>query len=345
MQRAIWLLFFGLIQGACYSIKQAYWFNNAYNSRIPIQSVLEKPAGFQTKFPRAKLALSREVLRFAEEEGLNTGNSYQHYIPEESAEVSYYVQAAYADKLESLTWWFPLVGRVPYLGFFNVRERDDMARALRDQGYDVSVGTVGAFSSLGWFEDPIYASMTKRTDADFIQLLFHELVHRTFWSRGSVVFNENLAEFVSLKLTENFLLEKREGKGLTEFRAHQADQERLRLWLRDLKEELKTVYSKSDLSREERLQLKAETIAKFRTQLFPNMETEAYAASRKKNWNNASILGAALYSPDTERFSKALECLGPVDMGTFLSVIESAEAKVGSAERAFDSICERRKAF
>lgn len=344
MRQKFWLLFFTLPLSACYSLKQAYWFNNAYNSRLPVASIVAAPSSPKSNFPRAKLALSREVLDYAKEEGLNTGGSYQHYIPEESAQVSYYVQAAYADRLESLTWWFPFVGRVPYLGFFNVNERDDMARTLRDQGYDVSVGAVGAFSSLGWFDDPIYASMTKRTDADFVQLLFHELVHRTFWSEGSVVFNENLAEFVSLKLTKSFLLEKKQGKGLEEFRAQQEDQEQLRIWLNNLKDSLSKVYSQEGLSRSERLELKAETIKKYRDELFPQMKTDTYAASRKRSWNNASILAASLYSPDTQRFSEALACLGVVDMGTFLDAIRSAEGKQGSAEKALSSICEGNRA-
>ncbi len=283
--------------------------------------------------------LNRQVMLYAREEGLNVGGAYQHYIPEESAQVSYSVQAAFADRLESKTWWFPLVGRVPYLAFFNIKERDELAQALRSQGFDVSVGSVGAFSSLGWFDDPIYASMTKRSDPDFVQLLFHELAHRTFWSNGSVVFNENLAEFVGLRLAEKFLLEKLNGQGLEDLKAERADQELLRVWLQQLKEALSKVYEQKELTYDQRLDMKAKTIEEFRTERFPVMATKAYAASRNRPWNNASILGASLYSPDTERFSRALDCLGPVKIGTFLDLLKHAEARLGVAEKALESLC------
>jgi len=105
--------------------------------------------------------------------------------------------------LESITWWFPIVGRVPYLGYFSKADRDSKASELRTEGYDVYETGVGAYSSLGWFDDPIYSPMLRRSEADFAHLIFHELTHRTLWIRGSVEFNENLAEYAA-----DFLLEK-----------------------------------------------------------------------------------------------------------------------------------------
>src|SRR5690606_18969091 len=110
-----------------------------------------------------------------------------------------------ADRLEFVTWWFPVVGSVPYIGYFDKADRDAKATELKQQGYDVSVGGAGAFSSLGWFEDPIFSSMLDRGPADTAHLFIHELTHRTLWIPGSTEFNENLAEYVSYRLTPQYL--------------------------------------------------------------------------------------------------------------------------------------------
>ncbi len=333
-------LIFGLIAPvltSCYTLEQAYHFNNAYNSRVKVDGVLSakeiKPD------LRDKLELSRSVLEFAKNHGLNTGGAYKHFIPESSSQVSYLVQAAPVDKLEPLTWWFPFVGSVPYLGYFERERRDEKADALRRQGYDISLGTVGAFSSLGWFDDPIYLSMTKRSDEEFIQMMLHELVHRSFWSKGSVPFNENLAEYVSEKLTEVYLLEFRGGQGIEEMKAKRSDQELLKFWLEDLKENLKANYARRDISRAEKIIEKKRIIELFQRQKFPPLKLAAYSGWKVREWNNASLLGASLYSPDFKKFEQAALCQGGFQAGNFLDRLKKEEKQTDSAELALKNMC------
>ncbi|MFY7929611.1 MAG: aminopeptidase [Oligoflexus sp.] len=327
----------GGLLSSCYTLEQALRFNTAFNSRVPVRDALG--SGLLSETTAGKLRLSRELVDFAAKQGLNTGRAYQHFIPEESAATSYFVQAAHADRFESKTWWFPIVGRVPYLGYFDSADRDREAAALRAQGFDVSIGSVGAFSSLGWFPDPIYASMTKRSDPEYIQLLLHELVHRTFWSQGSVSFNENLAEYASRVLTQRFLKERRGGEGLTELLAVERDQEKLRSWLKGLRQELEAIYSDGALDRGEKLRRKASRIAHWKTERFPEMSTPGYRGVRNRDWNNATILGASLYSPDTERFERAAGCVGAKTIGQFLEALRRAERRISDAERALDHLC------
>ncbi len=336
-----WLISLTLLLtlSGCYSLQQAYWFNNAYNSRVGIDGVIDAARVKGQKDLYSKLSLSRDILSFARAQGLNTGGAYQHFIPEESAEVSYLVQAAYADRLVSLTWWFPLVGRVPYLGYFNREKRNEQAQALRAQGFDVSLGSVGAFSSLGWFDDPIYASMTKRSDPEFVQLLLHELVHRTYWSQGSVTFNENLAEFGSFHLAERFLKGRGDIVGQKSLEDERNDQELLRLWIQGMKEDLQKIFEDSSLNNERKLVLKTEIIQRYKNEKFPSMVTTIYAAARDREWNNASILGASLYSPDTAKFARAFDCSKAADMGQFLKAIKQAESHHSSADDALSSLC------
>jgi len=325
-----------LMLSSCYSLQQAYWFNNAFNSRMPVTAVLQQ-SGLEESAQR-KLLLSRQVLKFAAEQGLNVGDAYQHFIPPGPGTVSYLVQAAAADRLELETWWFPFVGRVPYLGFFDRDARDKQAHKLRADGLDVSLGTVGAFSSLGWFADPIYDAMTRRKDEDFIQLLLHELVHRSFWSKGSAAFNENLAEFVSLHLAEIYLQNYRGGAGLADLKNYKAEKEKLSQWIFALRDALKELYSKP-MDLDQKLKEKALIIASFRRERFPELKNRELAAARDREWNNASILGAALYAPDTERFQKAFDCLQPDHMGDFLEALRHAEDRAPTVDQALDSLC------
>ncbi|HYX38271.1 MAG TPA: aminopeptidase [Oligoflexus sp.] len=324
------------ILSSCYSLQQAYWFNNAFNSRMPVTDVLQQSGLPETA--RRKLQLSRQVLKFADEQGLNVGNAYQHYIPPGPGTVSYLVQAAEADRLALKTWWFPFVGTVPYLGFFNREARDDKAKDLKAEGLDVSLGTVGAFSSLGWFADPIYDAMTKRRDEDYIQLLLHELVHRSFWSKGSAAFNENLAEFASLHLAEVYLKAHRGGAGLAELKNYKAEKEKLSQWIFSLRDALKELYGKP-MDRDQKLKDKAAIILSFRRERFPELTNPELAGARDREWNNASILGAALYAPDTKRFQKAFDCLKPDRMGDFLEALQEAEDRTSTVEQALDSLC------
>jgi len=326
-----------LLLSSCYSLQQAYWFNNAFNSRVPVAEALQSDLG---ETGRKKLLLSRQVLEFAAEQGLNVGNAYQHYIPPGPGTVSYLVQAAAADRLELKTWWFPFIGQVPYLGFFDRDARDAKAQELKAEGLDVSLSTVGAFSSLGWFADPIYDAMTRRRDEDFIELLLHELVHRSFWSKGSAAFNENLAEFAALHLTEIYLKAYRGGVGLQELKNYKEEKEKLSQWIFALRDALKELYSKP-MDREQKLKEKAAIIASFRRERFPELKIPELAAAQNRDWNNASILGAALYAPDTQRFQKAFDCLRPRHMGYFLEALREAEDEAPTVEQALDRLCSK----
>ena len=164
-------------------------------------------------------------------------------------------------------------------------------------------------------------------------------MHRTFWSQGSVTFNENLAEFGSFYLAERFLKAKGEDQGVKSLEDERSDQERLRLWIQSMKQDLQIIYTDGTLTRERKLALKAATIRRYQDEIFPPMITPVYAAARKREWNNASILGASLYSPDTSRFAQAFSCVGAENMGQFLQAIKRAESHHSSADEALASLC------
>jgi predicted aminopeptidase len=328
----------------CYVSRQALHQNDLYNSRRPIEIVLadeRTPAKV-----RDGLALTREILAYAKAQGLRAEGAYRYFVGTDEPYVSYLVQAAYADRLELLTWWFPVVGRVPYLGYFEKGERDAEADRLRAGGYDVSTSGVGAFSSLGWFEDPLFTSMVLRGRADLAHLLFHELTHRTLWVPGSVEFNENLAEYVGDAMTEQFLSGGAPGDAerLEKYRAKREDKELFRAWLVRLKAELTRTYAR--LGAAPRAQVLAAKAAVFERYLKaperPRFKAADFIGSEP--WNNATVLGASLYAPDPTRFAAARTCLGRPSLHAFLVALE-AQLEAGAADgfAALDALCDPAK--
>lgn len=323
----------------CYVLQQAWHQNNLINGREPIEAVRRDP-----KTPdalRSKLDLATDVIAYADEQGLHTERSYRYFIDTPHNAVSFIVQAAKPDALEFKTWWFPVVGRVPYLGFFDVKDRDREARKLEAEGWDVATGGAAAFSSLGFFEDPLYRPMLKQADADLVHLLFHELTHRTFWSNGSAKFNENLAEYVGLTLTRRYLKDKGRAQDYETFLAERRDRNLFRGWLAALRKELTALYgSRHKMAGDQLAAKKAGVFETFTTEKLPRFETARYRWVAEKKWNNASILAASLYTPDTARFERAHACFGAdKPVRAFLDALKLAEDRHDDVFRALDSLC------
>jgi predicted aminopeptidase len=106
------------------------------------------------------------------------------------------VQACEPFALQPKVWDFPIVGTVPYKGFFNKEKALNLRKELETEGYDVSVRNPGGWSTLGWFTDPILSGMLDRSEGDLASLIIHEMVHATVFVKDDVDFNENLADFI-----------------------------------------------------------------------------------------------------------------------------------------------------
>ncbi len=322
----------------CYVTRLALKQNNLINGRAPIAAVIASESTAPTL--RRRLEYIQSTLTYAANNGLNADGAYEFYVDVNAPAISYTVMAAERLRFESRTWWFPFVGRVPYLGFFDKADRDEMGSDLARQGYDVEFGTVGAFSSLGWFDDPIYSTMLRYDDGDLSQMLFHELTHRTLWLTGSVEFNENLAEFIGDTLNDRYTLERGgETRSQVQFdRRH--DRDSFHTWLNNLKHDLELVYSNSKLSDAIKLAKKAEIIQLSVTaEKLPQWRTNLFAYVKIKTWNNAAILAASLYTPNTDRFQNAWACSKSASIGLFLKRLELEARAYSDPFDALDAFC------
>jgi predicted aminopeptidase len=132
-------------------------------------------------------------------------NNYNTIFEVGNKPVLWVITASEPFALSPYEWQFPIVGQVSYKGFFKEELARDEERRLKYLGYDVSRGAVSAWSTLGWFNDPLFSNMLRRTKGDLCNLLFHELFHATYYASGSVEKNENLANFISDHATVQFL--------------------------------------------------------------------------------------------------------------------------------------------
>ena len=161
-------------------------------SREPVVRVLRDPE--LPAAERAKLELLLEARQFAGTGmGLEVGDAYASYAEVPEGALVWVVSAARQTRLESYTWWFPIVGSVTYKGFFEKPDAESLARHLQLEGWDTYTRPSSAFSTLGWFDDPILSNWLRRDDVALVDLLLHELTHRSFYRSGHTDFNESFA--------------------------------------------------------------------------------------------------------------------------------------------------------
>jgi len=147
---------------------------------------------------RARLELARSLVRYAHAElGLNSGGSYDHYADLGRSYVVWNVVATPALSLVPKTWCFPFAGCVPYRGYFQEQAAREFAEGLIEEGLDVDTYGVVAYSTLGWFEDPLLNTFLYQPDLEVAALIFHELAHRRLYVTDHAEFNEAFASFVA----------------------------------------------------------------------------------------------------------------------------------------------------
>lgn len=177
-----------------------------WNAR-PVAEYLADPS-----FPdslKQKLLLIAEARQFAIDSlGLNDTKNYTTMYDQQGKEIMWVVTASEPFQLKAKEWKFPVLGAVPYKGFFEMERALAEKQNLEAKGWDVNVRNPGGWSTLGWFTDPILSNMLLRSEGDLVSLIIHEMVHATVFVKDSVDFNENLASFIGDRGAEQFLISK-----------------------------------------------------------------------------------------------------------------------------------------
>lgn len=191
-----------------------------WNAR-PVAEVMADPA-----FPdslKAKLTLIQEIRRFAIDSlGIQNTDNYTTIFDQKGKPILWVVTACDPYELKPHQWEFPMLGSVPYKGFFDSTKAVTEEKIWKDQGLDTDIGTVAGWSTLGWFKDPILSSMLYRPPGRLANLIIHELTHGTLFIKDNVEYNENLADFVGDEGAKLFLIHKY-GKDSPEYKRYEGN--------------------------------------------------------------------------------------------------------------------------
>jgi predicted aminopeptidase len=163
--------------------------------REPIPAVLARPDLAPDLRERLELVLAART--YARDDlGLDVGDVFGSFAEVDPDQTVHVVSAARRDRLEAITWWWPIAGEVPYRGFFDRADALAESRALAARDLDVDVRPAIAFSTLGWFADPLLSSTAREAPVDLVETVFHELFHTTLYVPGASAFNESAATWV-----------------------------------------------------------------------------------------------------------------------------------------------------
>ena len=308
-------------------------------SKEPIEEVLK--TGHLTDEQKSKVLLTQEVKKFAYDKlKLKESKNYSDYVDLGRPYVVYNVTASKKWKFEPYTWGFPIIGKAPYIGFYNEAKAVDEASDLQKKDYDTNVRGVSAYSTLGYLNDPLLSSMLNYSDYNLANTIIHELVHTHLFIKDNINFNERLAVFVANKGTEMFYLEKEgpQSATLQQVKDENADDELFSKFITKEIDDLKKWYADFDHSknlpadekenlRMERLQLIAKN---FEANLKPNLKSRAYGRLFSKKFNNADLIGYNTYMKSLDDFEKVYQKNG-ANIPDFLKKCEELN-KVDNAE-------------
>ncbi len=276
--------------------------------RRPISEVLARPD--LDPLTKEKLELVLAVRRFAEEElHFEVDGSYATLSDLAKPPTVYIVSAAYRDRLEPYTWWFPIVGRVAYKGFFAEASARSEAARLEAKGYDTYIRTAAAFSTLGWFADPLLPHLLRYHTVTLANVILHELFHNTFYLSGHTAFNESLANFAGSRGTMAFFAS-REGPAGENYRQAVAaweDELTFSRFLAEAADRLEELYRTAP-SQPEALQKREEIFIRLQEEFrrLP-VRVQRDPEFAQKKLNNAVILHYLLYLRELALFEQAYQ--------------------------------------
>jgi len=308
--------------GVHYVSRQAYYQLKMLYGRVPINEAVA--AGHFNEAQQAKLDLVPKIKDFGRRAGLSATDNYSKISVGWDHQI-HTVSACAPLKFKPVKWWFPIVGSVPYLGFFEEPQARWRSQQLKAQGYDVRNGKAGAYSTLGWFEDPLLPHMLKWSEFRLADTILHELAHATLWIPGSVKFNESYANFVGEEAAI-WYLEETYGADSEEVRK-QRDRTRdlghFRRMMHQVYKDLDTLYKDRRIRpRDKRIQKRIilSSLQKRAADVKFRRKRRWVRAVAPGTWNNARLMQFKTYNQDRSRFEAILNEQGG-DLSKFIEAI------------------------
>ena len=276
------------------------------------------------------LAIVERIRAFASSDlALPANGSYTRYADLRRPYVVWNVFAADALSTQLKEWCFPIAGCVGYRGYFAEQDAKSLAAELRNQGYDVYVGGVPAYSTLGWFDDPVLNTFTHYPETEIARLIFHELAHQLTYVEDDTEFNESFASAVETVGVERWLAHHGSPAKQAAFdRAQRYRQDFSRLVLK-YRDRLHSLYE-SNLSSVEKLHSKAQVLSDLKDEYQRIKEKQWNGYSGYDRWfgqdiNNATLASIGLYNRLVPAFLALLAKNGD-DLARFYAAVRHLAA-------------------
>ena len=259
---------------------------------------------------RASLQLVLETRDYAASLGLAAKKTYTTFADVGRDTLLLVLSASPKDCLCPYTWKYPIVGRVPYKGFFDFEMARKSTEELEQRGYDTYVRPSAAFSTLGWFNDPLLSTALERDSVELSSLVFHEIAHNTLYVKSATPFNESFAQMVGYRAAQSFFRERGDTTRAARAQDRWHDEVLLSQYYRDLTERLESLYGsgvdsaaldsgRAAVARWAREQLEGPLGEQFRTYRIGPLSDRPI--------NNARIIAARIYRTRLELFEAWFE--------------------------------------
>jgi predicted aminopeptidase len=297
--------------------------------------------------PRLKkqLQLLQDLRAFADKElKLPVDDHYQKYVDVHRPYIVWNVEAAPEFSMEPKSWWYPLVGSLEYRGYFSKLAAQHYAETLRKKGDDVYVGGASAYSTLGWFKDPVLNTFIFDPESDLAETIFHELGHQRVFARGDTDFNEAFATTVGEEGARRWLRAKGDTNAVERYEAELQRNDEFVHLIMDARQELETLYGdekteagKIKASRKPK-DIPPDRLRQRKKEVFERLQ-QRYSQA-KANWggntdyddwfsrqlNNAQINSVAAYYDLVPGFMQLLK-LNDADLEKFYNAAERLAKK------------------
>jgi predicted aminopeptidase len=312
IRAAVAIALIASLSGGCYLLQSAEGQLSLMSKREPIARVIDEPS--TPPKLRAQLQSVTAIRDFASHQlGLPDNGSYRKYADIGRAYVVWNVVAAPEFSVDPKKWCFPIVGCVAYRGYFVEARARRFAAGLHAQGFDVVVGGVAAYSTLGHFDDPILSTMVSWNDVELAEIIFHELTHQLLYVPNDAAFNEALATTVEEEGVRRWLEQQGREQDLAEHLLEQKRYLQVIAMMTETREQLRVLYASGlspPLMRERKRQafeaLRA-AYASLREQWGGHAPFDAWFS---QDINNAHLASIATYFVCVPGFERELKAVG-----------------------------------
>ena len=272
---------------------------------------------------KKKLQLSQDIRPYIKKLGLKITKNYQSFVNLNQDYISYLVVVAPSYSVQPKKWGFPFIGSFPYKGFYTQPKALKFAKKYKNKGLDTYTRGVTAYSTLGWFKDPLLSTMMRFTESDLIETIIHESIHATIFIPNNVSFNEQLSVFISQKATLEYYKNQNDSHSTySTVLQKYSDEDIFRKFLNEETLALKHFYRKIDNHNpKSKKHFFVQVKQKFKKQIQPQLKKNKYTFFNSIKLNNAFFAAQSTYNNNQDLFEKEFQ--KHPDIASFISYLKT----------------------